>query len=251
MGAQAMESALRELQDFDILDANVHVGPSGIHGLLALEPDGLLDEMDRFGIRRAVVSHFTAEEYDAETGNRALERDANPRLIPAWSALPTSEMIADLRTRRPKAVRLSFAAARHNFSPSAWCSSQLFEFLSHLKTVAFISRRDIEWDGVAGILQDFPALRVVMLDIGYRSDRYLFPLLKRHSNLYFDSSSYLAHRQLEAFVERFGPERIVYGSRLPLYTPGASLAVVATARISDADKGAILGGALRRLLGAA
>ena len=58
-----------------MFDVNVRVGPSGIHGELALHSAGLLEEMDRFGIRRAIVSHWTAEEYDAEAGHRALERE--------------------------------------------------------------------------------------------------------------------------------------------------------------------------------
>jgi predicted TIM-barrel fold metal-dependent hydrolase len=49
-------------------------------------------------------------------------------------------------------------------------------------------------------------------------------------------------------VERFGAERILFGSRLPLYTPGAPLAVLLTARVPDSAKRAIAGGNLRRLL---
>ena len=114
-----------------------------------------------------------------------------------------------------------------------------------------IAREDIEWDALASLLENFPRLPVLLLETGYRAERYLFPLLHRHSNLYFDSSTYLAHRQLESFVDRFGAGRLVFGSRLPLYTPGAALAVLATARISDEAKLAIAGGTLRQLLGRA
>jgi predicted TIM-barrel fold metal-dependent hydrolase len=88
----------------------------------------------------------------------------------------------------------------------------------------------------------------VLLDIGYRADRYLFPLLRRFPMLHFDSATYLAHRQLEAYVEQHGPDRLLFGSRLPLYTPASSLAVLASARISDEDRRAIAGGNVRRLL---
>ena len=98
------------------------------------------------------------------------------------------------------------------------------------------------------LLSDFPRLPLVLLDIGYRSDSYLFPLLQRFPSLYFDSATYLAHRQLEAFVEQFGAERILFGSRLPFFTPASSLAVLSSARISDAARRSIAGGNLRRLL---
>ena len=90
----------------------------------------------------------------------------------------------------------------------------------------------------------------MLLDTGYRADRHLFPMLEQHPNLYFDSATYLAHRQLESFVETHGPDRILFGSRLPLYTPAASLGVLATARISDEARLSIAGGNLRRLLNA-
>ena len=56
--------------EWDLFDVNARVGPSGVHGELALDTLGLLEEMDRFYIRTAVVSHFTAEEYDAQAIGR-------------------------------------------------------------------------------------------------------------------------------------------------------------------------------------
>ena len=76
-----------------------------------------------------------------------------------------------------------------------------------------------------------------------------FPPVQAASEFYIDTSTYVAHRQLESFVDKFGPEHLVFGSRLPLYTAGAALAVLATARISDEARLSIAGGTLRRLLG--
>jgi hypothetical protein len=244
----AIDPTFSEVSAWDFFDANVRVGPSRVHGDLALETDGLLAEMDRFGIKEALVSHFTAEEYDAEEGNRALARDLHPRMVPAWAALPDPEFIEKLGALRPAAVRLSFGAKKHNFSPAPWCCGELYERLQECSILMTITRENIEWDSLASLLEKYPRLPVLLLETGYRADRYLFPLLQRHSNLYLDTSTYLAHRQLESFVDRFGPARLVFGSRLPLYTPGAALAVLATARISDDAKLAIAGGTLRQLL---
>ncbi|MGH9698833.1 MAG: hypothetical protein ACRD52_05150, partial [Candidatus Acidiferrales bacterium] len=74
-----IEAALAECANWDIFDANVYVGHSGTNGALALEAPGLLHEMDRFGIKRALVSHFVSYDYDAVEGNRALDRDAHQR----------------------------------------------------------------------------------------------------------------------------------------------------------------------------
>jgi hypothetical protein len=249
LSESVIEPAFSEVASWNVFDANVRVGPSGVHGDLALETTGLLAEMDRFGIRQALTSHFVAEEYDVLAGNRALALDLHPRLVPAWAALPDKESTEKLWALRPAAVRLSFGAKKHNFSPSTWCSGDLLEGLQERSILTLIAREDIEWDFLATLLQNFPRLPILLLETGYRADRYLFPLLNRHANLYIDTSTYLAHRQLESFVDQFGPGQLIYGSRLPLYTPGTTLAVLATARISDEAKLAIAGGTLRQLLG--
>jgi len=248
LSESAIELAFSEVSAWDVFDANVRLGPSGVHGELALETTDLLAEMDRFGIKQALVSHFAAEEYDVEEGNRALARDLHPRLVPVWAALPGQGFIEKLWALRPAAVRLSFGVRKHNFSPATWCSGELYESLQERSILTTMAREDIEWDSLASLLQNFPRLPVLLLETGYRADRYLFPLLHRHSNLYIETSTYVAHRQLESFVDRFGAEHLVFGSRLPLYTPGAALAVLASARILDEAKFAIAGGTLRQLL---
>ena len=249
MSTLPIEPGLAECAHWNIFDANVYVGHSGIDGALALEAPELLLEMDRFGIRRALASHFISHEYDAVEGNRALERDANPRLVPVWSSSTDAASIADLETRAPRAARLWFGILHHNFSSTAWCAGELLEYLQENRVLTLISRAEIEWNAIAQLLQNFPRLRVLLLDIGYRSDRYLFPLLKRFQNLYFDSSTYVAHRQLEWYLEHFGPDRVVFGSRLPLYTPAAALMTLGTARVPDSARLAVAGENLRRLIG--
>jgi hypothetical protein len=251
LSGSPIEPAFSEVSAWDLFDANVRMGPSGVQGEVALEARDLLAEMDRFGIQQALVAHCAAEEYDAEEGNRALARDLHPRLVPAWAALPDREFIEKLWTLRPAAVRLSFGAKKHNFSPAPWCCGELYESLQERAILTTLAREDIEWDSLASLLEKFPRLPVLLLETGYRADRNLFPLLSRYSNLFMDTSTYVAHRQLESFIERFGAGRLVFGSRLPYYTPGAALAVLATARISEEAKLAVAGGTLRRLLGRA
>ena len=249
MSASAIDPAFGEVATWNVFDANVRLGHSGVYGELALETDDLLKEMDRFGIRRALVSHFAGEEYDAEEGNNLLASELHERLTPAWAALPEPPFIQKLVARHPMAVRLSFGVKKHNLSWAPWCSGELYEYLQEHSVLTLIAREDIEWDSLAQLLGNFPRLQVLLLETGYRADRYLFPLFKQNANLYIDTSTYVAHRQLESLVEKFGPDRLLFGSRLPLYTAGAALAVLASARISEAAKLSIAGGTLRRLLG--
>lgn len=249
MSLSNLEPALSEVASWNVIDSNVHLGHSGVHGELALEKSTLLDEMDRFGIRQALVSHFVAEEYDITEGNAAMARDMDVRFIAAWSASPEAPVLESLEQRKPKAVRLWFSPLRHNFSSAPWSAGELYDYLQQRAILMVVSREELDWNALANILENFPKLQILLLNVGYRSDRYLLPLLQSFPQLFFDSTTYVAHRQFESFVETHGPEQIVFGSRLPLYTPGAALGVLATARISDDARLAIAGGNLRRLLG--
>jgi predicted TIM-barrel fold metal-dependent hydrolase len=251
MSAYSTENLFREAADWNLFDVNVRVGPSGVHGELAMETTDLLKEMDRFFIREAVASHWTGEEYDMTIGNDALASDRHPRLTPAWSILPNDGAIAALEMRRAKAVRITPGVQQHNFSLSPWCAGALFEYLQEHAVVTLINRADIEWSCLQQLLESYSRLPVVLLDVGYRADRHLFPLLQRYPFLHFDSATYLAHRQLEAFVDQHGTAQLLFGSRLPLYTPAASLGVLSSARISNDARAAIAGGNLRALLAGA
>lgn len=244
-----LDPAFREVAAWNVFDANVRLGRSGLHGELVLETDELLKEMDRLGIQRVLVSHFAGEEYDAEEGNNLLAGECQERLAPAWAALPDPLFIQKLGARNPQAVRLSYGVKKHNFSWAPWCSGELYEYLEENSVLTLVAREDIEWDSLARWLGDYPRLQVLLLETGYRAERYLFPLFRQHPNLHIDTSTCVAHRQLECLVDKFGPMRLAFGSRMPLYTAGAALAVLATARISDDARLAIAGGNLRRLLG--
>ena len=251
MSEYLSESLFAEAADWNLFDVNARLGSSGVHGELALDTDGLLLEMDRFFIPRALVSHWESEEYDAALGNEALARDRHPRMTPAWGVLPNSQFVTGLALRNPVAVRITPGITQHNFSLAAWSAGEMFDYLQQHAVITLIATSDIGWPGLTTLLENFPRLPVVLLETGYRADRYLWPLLERFPLLHFDSTTYLAHRQLEAFVESRGAERLLFGTRLPLFTPAASLGVLATARISDASRLAIAGGNLQRLLASA
>jgi len=246
------ESLFNDAADWNLFDVNARLGSSGVHGELALDTAGLLAEMDRFFIRRALVSHWESEEYEAASGNETLARDfAADRMTPAWAVMPDANSLTALALRKPVAVRITPGATQHNFSLAGWSAGGMFDYLQQHSVVTLITLADIGWPSLTSLLENFPRLPLVLLETGYRADRYLFPLLKRFPLLHFDSATYLAHRQLEAFVESLGAERLLFGTRLPLYTPASSLGVLSSARISDAARLAVAGGNLRRLLAAA
>jgi hypothetical protein len=245
------QSLFSEAADWSVFDVNVRLGSSGIHGELALNTAQLMGEMQQFHIRQALVSHWESEEYDAARGNKTLTRELGANMVPAWGALPDSKSVEALAKRQPVAVRLTPNVMQHNFSLARWCAGELLEYLQANGVITLVVAADLGWPGIPAVLDAFPKLPLVLLETGYRCDRYLFPLLDRYPTLHFDSSTYLAHRQLESFIEHRGPERVLFGTRLPLYTPASALGVLSSSRINDADRLAVAGGNLRRLISCA
>lgn len=248
MSSFANQQIFGEAAGWNLWDVNVRVGPSGPNGQLGMSKAELLEEMSSFFIQKAVAAHGTGVEYDAAVGNEALARTADSRLIPAWTPLPDRESIEELARRKPQVVRLMPKNLNHSYPLTAWGAGELFEYLQSHRVVTLVAREDIDWEPLVALLENFPRLPLVLLDIGYRFDRYIHPLLKRFPGLHFDSATYLAYRQLENFVDHHGGQRLLFGSRLPLFTAATALGVLASARISDEARLQIAGGNLRRLL---
>ena len=109
MPESSTQSLFREAADWDLFDVNVRLGSSGINGQLALDADGLLAEMKQFHIRRALVSHWETEEYDAALGNDTLARHASTTSGGAFAgSFITPSSSSSSRSSRPAA----FASAR-------------------------------------------------------------------------------------------------------------------------------------------
>ncbi len=251
LSRSTIDPALSEVAAWDVFDANASMGRSGTRGELALDAPELIAEMDRFAIRRALVGHLAVEEYDVRAGNALLIEQSQSyldRLEPVVGALPEPDFIQQLSGNPPSVVRLF--PTKHNFSCEAWCAGELEECLQAHGILTLIAREELGWDALVSLLRNFPRLPILLLETGYRADRWLYPLMRQHPNLYIDTATYVAHRQLENFVDRLGADRLMFGSRLPFYTPGAALAVLATARIPDEARLLIAGKNLRRLFGA-
>jgi len=79
-------------------------------------------------------------------------------------------------------------------------------------------------------------------------NRIFCRLLEDCANLHLELHNLVNGLGIEDIVERFGPERLVYGSYAPVRQPGAAQMAVAYSRLSDDAKRQIAGDNLRRLL---
>ncbi|MGQ9609326.1 MAG: amidohydrolase family protein [bacterium] len=219
--------------------------------------DDLLTEMDHAGIDSALVYHSLAKEYDPMTGNMMLmdEIKGYERLHPCWVVMPSetreipepAELINDMLSRNVRAVRIF--PSDHLFSLSDWCSGDLLRELEKHKIVIIIEIDQIGWEGLYGLASRFPEMPIIIANLNYRVNRFLYPILERCRNVYLEISGYQIHRGLEAICSRFGANRLIFGTRMPYFTPGSALTMVNYLLADDTVKEMIASGNLSRLTG--
>ena len=240
-----------------LLDCNTRIGRVGIPPPTHFETAGELeDELARHNVVGALTFHATAQEQSPARGNQQL-REAlagHDRLHPCFVLLPPGTGELDegddlpgwLRGEGVRAVRLF--PRLHNYTLGDWCAGRLLEALAEVEAVVLIEIGQTSWDELASVTRAYPRLHVILLEPFYRVDRYLHNLWERVDNLHVETATYQTHRGIETVCERFGPERLVFGSGLPVRDVGGAITPLLYADISDEAKRLIAGDTLRGLL---
>jgi len=252
----------------NVFDANCRVGrhlkltPGGLH-----TSTDLLDEMDHYGIAEALVLDPLGRENHPADGNERVLRTSQyqPRLHPAWSALPPGAgeqpepeaLVDDMRRNGVGALFLFPMQFRFNLSD--WCIDALVGPLANARVPVVINYNEVgpggmgsdqtDWDAVVRLCRRWPALPVIVSEHRIRrSQRLAYRALDACGNLRIDLSGYWLHGGIEYITQRWGAERLLFGSNWPAFGPHMTLTTLTMADISDADKRLIAGDNLRRLL---
>lgn len=240
----------------DFFDCNCQIGRAGapVAGGPVTAQE-IVDRLKPMGIRRALVYSALSKELHPVEGNKAvLEEVDGTELVPCWSALPatTCEMgspdqfIKQMRRCGVGALRLF--PSTHFYDLSEWCMGTLYEVLEADRVPILVEMAETNFNQIASALQAFPKLRVVVLRPSYRIDRMLYPLMERYEHLCVDTSNYVVSGGIEEVCRIFGSHRLIFGTALPFFEPGAAVSSVTYAEIDDEDKQAIAGGNLDNLL---
>ncbi|MCD6360434.1 MAG: amidohydrolase family protein [Armatimonadetes bacterium] len=237
-------------------DCNARIGPwSTPRPEQITDLPGLLVAWDEVGIQRGLVHHALAWDWHAPEGNRRLlaEIAGNERVSPCLVALPpaTREMgpIEEFAAQAHElrgAVRIF--PAKHSWRLTDWGSGALFEALNDQRVPVFVDFGETDWDELYWLAAAHPDMPVVLMGSYYRVARYLYPLMERCPNFHIEANTYGAFRGIEDVVEVFGAERLLFGTGLPDLEPGAPIAQITYAEVSDADKALMASGNLLRIL---
>jgi len=258
------------MDHWNVFDANCLVGrhqklqEQGLHSNAQL-----LADMDHYGIAEALVlDPLGRENHPADGNDRVLQQTAGqPRLHPVWSALPTgatdeqpepAQFIAAMRRHGVAAVTLF--PRQYRFELSDWCIDDLAGPLATARVPVFINYTEVgpgsgwqqdatDWNAVVALCRRHPDLPVIVSEFRIRrSQRVVYRALDACPNLHLELSAYWLHRGIEYITARWGSQRLVFGSGWPFCGPHMTLATLTTAEIADADKRAIAGDTLRRLV---
>lgn len=228
----------------------------------------LLADMDHHGVAEALVLDSLAHENHPVEGNtRILDVvKKQPRLHPVWAVLPSGtpdelphgeDLLRVLRRNQVGAVCLR--PLQYRFNLSDWCIDELIEPLAAAQVPVFIrydeiarhtERGDvIDWDAVVGLCRRWPKLPVIVGEWRIRrGGRLIYRALETCPNLHLELSGYFLHRGIEYVSRNWGSQRLIYGSNWPDFPMGQTLATVARAEVSGAEKRGIAGDNLRRLM---
>jgi len=238
-------------------DANCTIGRRTAPRLETnLTVEQIVEQMGRLGIGRALATHAYAKEYDPRIGNeRATEACLkHPALVPCFVLLPeqTGEvpggdaLLRYLADGGARAARLY--PKEHSYGlGETWCGG-LFGTLSGAGVPVLVDFDQTSWPELDGVLAAHPKLRLIVVRTGYRIDRWVYPMLKRHPGLRLETENYVPHGALEAVTERFGAERLIFGSGAPVWDAGGAMSHVLYAAIDERDKRKIAGENLKGLL---
>jgi predicted TIM-barrel fold metal-dependent hydrolase len=249
-------SALSFKPRVPVFDANVRVGDLSGQPAPFRDRAALLAELDRHGVARAVIYHALTEEISPGDGNRLLEPwlDADDRLVPQWSVLPTAASLAQVQALhgqgRVSSVRLhDTRVAGLPFRP--WAYDPLLAWLSAQRLPLWIPLPSADADELVTTLQVYPDLVTVLVGAHYVHQLLVRPLLARLPNAHLELSRYEPIGEIEALRDEFGAHRLVYGSWYWQYAMGPMLFYLHHTDLNDEELARVCAGNLERILGPA
>ncbi len=257
------------MHDYNCLDANAFIGRTPRPERMTFHTKSeLLAELDYYCINEAVVTHAAARDYNPDFGNALLDKelDGERRLHRCWvlpvhpdpDGQPIEQTVETMLNAGVRIARV-YPPGRVPLTVHAWLGYDVFRALEAHRVPLLLTDSDLgAWpdqakkgytvEMVHDLLSHFPKLPIIIVRFNYQFMRVIYPMLRQHANLHLEISNYTTHRGVELLVKDFDSSRLIFGTGMPMQNPGAALALVRYANISDKEKRDIAGDNLRRLM---
>ena len=211
--------------------------------------------LDRYAVGRAFLVSYACCFLDVATGNRLVfeAAAADPRLIPCPAVIPNvadelgdeETVVDDFIERGARCVLM--APKTHRFSVAPRVAGRLLRTLAARRLPVLVGADDTDWAAIGDMAAEYPDLPVIVSPARYRT-RDFFAVMRECTNIHVGiGPPFAMNRGIEEITRRFGPDRIVFSSNAPEAEPGAAIACLAYADISDDIRNRIASGTLTRL----
>jgi hypothetical protein len=231
-------------------------------GRLPNEPAGgsvdtLSVSLTHAGVDEAVVSHVRAWQQDILVGNDLVLTDLEhrPGMHPCWVAAPdtcgelggTSRFVSAAQDSGVVAMRLF--PEDHGYRLPGPDMTELLAALAEAALPVLVDADQTSWDDIEAAAKQHPRLCLVACTVGYRTLRRIAGVLARTSNVALDLSYLGTHMAVEWLVERFGAQRMLFGTGTPRRDPADAVTRLLWSELDDQAVRAIGSDNLRGLLG--
>jgi predicted TIM-barrel fold metal-dependent hydrolase len=219
----------------------------------------LLEDLDFYGITRALVRHEQANFYDAMHCNKRLIREIagrRDRLSPCWSALPhhcgdfpaPAEFVKAMDDNDVRAVYIS--PARHGYPVHRDFLAPLAEALNPRKTLILTTFSDLAstYQGAVDFCRIFENCPVLLAETVWTQFRLVLAIMQACPNARLEFHLFQANRAVEFMTERFGSDRMLFGSGLLRHSAGAARGFIDWSLLPEHDISNFAGKNLLRLM---
>ena len=234
-----------------IIDINCMIGSWPAKQRQFREPDTLIAEMDKYRLDSCVAYH-SMSLWSTQRGNaltRQMSMDSAGRIKSCYvlepnlgsSEMPEAEaLLKQLSEEKPAAVRL--LPKTKNYRVDEFYCGELLEVINELKLpVLFAAEENPGFECLPLLAKAYPGIKFILLRHGFKDSRYLLPLIKKLDNIYLETGMMVDTGLIEEIVDKYGSEKLLFGSGLPFFVPAGALSLILYARIKDEDKENILG----------
>ena len=245
------------MEDLMFFDANCRVGDH-IEAYPGI-PE-LLTDMDHYGVDKALVRHNNIPKAplssNAQIARMLREDDPAQRLTGVWCILPDScgeipapdEFFRQMKVNRIGAITLS--PIEHRYQPRRIVIGKIMDAAAERRIPVLLDAFANQWPLLYDFLERFPDNTFIYTELAgkWGSDRNIRPLLETYENFYFEIARYWVPEGIRDLVEKYGSDRILYGSAFPAGNQGCGMLQLKHSGLDDDAIANVAGKNLERIL---
>jgi predicted TIM-barrel fold metal-dependent hydrolase len=236
-----------------IFDNNITIGRTKQEKTENHSPEAVISIMDRHGIDKALCTHTLSEDTSIRRGEALLLRLTEPfrdRLEIKTVTNPLLETPAELFRRMSQSGSRSIKIFTGKFGLS-WIDEvfgELFSACNENRIPVWVDYGQADWRGAADTLRNYPNLPLVICNSRYNFFNMMTMMMQRYRNLYLDASRFNIFNGYSVLKKTVGLDRILFGTALPKYSPGAPLNFLKNSGLQENEIAGVLGKNLESLL---